>query len=221
MTLFGEFHFELGQLPLGESLSTLPDTVVEIERVIASGGVLTPYFWVTTPDFDEFETVAKQDSSLVSFERMDVFNGDALYRAEWAKPIEKTIYECIGDGIVALEASGDRSGWEFRLRFDDREHLMEFQSFCGENDIPFVLKRLYRESQPMTAGQYGLTDKQQEALVACWKAGYFQSPQEVTLSEVAESLGITRQSLSQRLRRAHHALIANTLIVTPPEGERS
>lgn len=221
VTLFAEFRFELDPFPLARTLSELADLVVEIERVVVSEEVLTPYFWVATDDLDEFEAVAKADSTIEDLHRLDVHDGEALFRAEWSERVEETIYTFAGEDVVVLEASGDGSGWEVRVRFDARERLVEFRTYCEDNDISSVLNRLYSETRAMTAGQYGLTEKQRDALVTAWNAGYFESPRAVTLEEVADSLGITHQSLSQRLRRAHHELIANTLVVTPPSGETS
>jgi predicted DNA binding protein len=41
--------------------------------------------------------------------------------------------------------------------------------------------------------------------------GYFDLPREASMAAVAEELGITPQSLSDRLRRAQHTLIGDTL----------
>jgi predicted DNA binding protein len=58
-------------------------------------------------------------------------------------------------------------------------------------------------------------------LNTAWDFGYFEEPRAATLDEIAAELDITRQSLSQRLRRGHHALIANTIRVTPIAEEKA
>ncbi|WP_425494332.1 helix-turn-helix domain-containing protein [Natronoglomus mannanivorans] len=139
-----------------------------------------------------------------------------MYRVEWRENTGSIIDLVIQLDAVVLEASGGAGYWELRIRFDNREQVSRFQQYCVEREISFSLQRLYGPSQPLTGGQYGLTSKQQEALVTAWEAGYFDTPREVTLDDIASTLDITRQSLSQRLRRAHHALVRNTIIVTPP-----
>lgn len=218
MTLFGEFRFGRDALPLADTLADRPDAAVELERVVVSERTLSPYVWADDADLAAFEATAESDPSVETLERMEAFDGEGLYRATWTE-VGETIYAFVDPGVVVLEASGDATGWAVRLRFDTQEDIEAFQSFCEERDISFALGRLYHESQPMTAGQYGLTDKQREALVTAWEAGYFESPRAVTLEAVAETLDISHQSLSQRLRRAHHNLIANTLVVTPPADE--
>lgn len=44
------------------------------------------------------------------------------------------------------------------------------------------------------------TDKQGEALVAAWQAGYYRSPRGATTAEVAGALGIGRSAFEERLR---------------------
>lgn len=219
MSVFGEFELPAGAFALAETLNTLPEAVVEIERVVASEKMLTPYFWVANVSADDFERTAEDDSSIRNVSRLDTFDEGVLYRAEWTENIESIVYAYTKVGAVILDATGQEDMWQVQLRFDDQDQLTSFQKYCAENDISFQIKRLYELSHPHTGRQYGLTDKQHEALVEVWREGFFESPAETSLEEVADDLGISQQALSQRLRKAHNALIANTLATPPPMTE--
>ena len=52
---------------------------------------------------------------------------------------------------------------------------------------------------------------QQEALVLAYERGYFESPHEVTLTELGEELGITQQAVGSRLRNGSKYVIGSTL----------
>jgi FixJ family two-component response regulator/DNA-binding CsgD family transcriptional regulator len=52
-----------------------------------------------------------------------------------------------------------------------------------------------------------LTDKQRQALEYTYYAGYFQRPREITATEVAERLGISRPTLAQHLRAGQRKLL--------------
>lgn len=65
----------------------------------------------------------------------------------------------------------------------------------------------------MAGGQFGVTPKQREALVTALQAGFYDIPQRATMTEVADTLGISQQALSKRLRRAHGNLVSNVLTV--------
>lgn len=218
MSIFGEFRVTAGTFALKSTLAALPETVIEIDRVVASEEVLTPYFWVSEVPFDSFENAAEDDDSIRNLQQLDTFEDaeTALYRAEWSDPVEALVYAYTQAGAIILEAIGQDGEWELRIRFDNPEALELFQEHCRNHDVEFDLERLYRTSQPRTGGQYGLTEKQQEALVTARKAGYFEPSGDTSLEDVARELGITQQSLSDRLRRGYDTLIANTLLVTSP-----
>lgn len=216
MSLFGEFHVPSEALALHETLADVPGLTLEIERVVATEESLTPYFWVTDADLAAFESAAEADTSVRNLQRLDEFENATLYRAEWTDNIDSLVYAYLEIGGAILEATGKNGQWELRIRFDDHEKLDRFRTYCHENDIPFRLERLHQLSHPRSGGQYGLTSKQHEALIKSWEMGYFDPAEHVSLNDVAEELQITQQSLSQRLQRAHQALVAHTLAVTPP-----
>ncbi|AHG00303.1 bacterio-opsin activator [Halostagnicola larsenii XH-48] len=217
MSVFGEFYVPSNAFALHETLNSVSDTVIEIERVVATDEILTPYFWISGSHPATFEGAVADDPSIRNLEQLDEFQDTALYRAEWTSHIESIVYIYTKIKAVVLEATGTNERWELRIRFDDRDQLDAFQEYCHENNIAFNLQQLYDLSQPKTGGQYGLTSKQQTALVQAWEAGYFDTPREASLEDVAEKLDITQQSLSKRLHRAHKSLIENTLKVSSSE----
>ena len=78
------------------------------------------------------------------------------------------------------------------------------------------MNRLYNPIEPKRGGQFGLTPGQREALVAALEAGYYEIPTNATTNEIAETIGISQQALSKRLRWAHgspanHALTIEEL----------
>lgn len=219
MSIFVEFDLPTSAFALEETLVSIPDAVIEVERVVAAEELLTPYFWVANVSGDEFEAAAETDPSIRQVHRLDVFEEATLYRAEWTQNIESIVYAYTQVGAVILSATGQKDIWEVQLRFDDHDQLTKFQTYCAENGITFQINRLYEVSHPHTGRQYGLTEKQYEALVMSWKAGLFESPAETTLTEVAAELGISQQALSQRMRNGYDALIANTLLTEPPSSK--
>ncbi|GAB3025077.1 bacterio-opsin activator domain-containing protein [Natronobiforma cellulositropha] len=218
MSLYGEFQVPAEVFALYETLQQVPETTVEIERVVATDEVLTPYFWVAGEDQRAFETAARDDPSISDCRRLDDFEQATLYRASWTENIETIVYAYAEVGATILEASGQSDWWELKMRFDDRERFDAFRTYCADNDIPFRLTQFHELARPQTGSQYGLTPKQHDALVTAWKREYFTSPS-VSLTDVASELGISQQSLSQRLQRGFHSLIAHTLVVTSPETD--
>lgn len=218
MSIFVEFDLNAGAFALEATLDTLPEVVIEIERVVASEELLNPYFWVANVSAEAFEAATEADPSVRDLQRLDSFEEAILYRAEWTENIDSVVYAYTQVGAVILDATGHQDTWEMQMRFDNHDQLSTFQTYCVDNEITFEINRLYEVSHSHTGRQYGLTEKQHEALVLAQQAGFFKSPAETTLAEIANDLDISQQALSQRIRKGHDALIANTLITEPPSS---
>lgn len=216
--IIGEFRVNPDAFILGYTLRQLPGIVLEIERVVASGKLLTPYFWVATEDVEAFESVAKDDLTIDDLQQIDEFDDRALYRGDWTENIDALLYAYQDVGAAIMEATGTEKVWELRIQFESQRQLDDFQSFCRDYDIDFDLQRLYEASDIGKGAKFGLTEKQHEAATRAWEMGYFDSPREVSLSDVADDLGISTQAVSDRLRRAEYNLLAETLIVSPISG---
>lgn len=213
MSLYAEFNIPTENFALHYTLQELPELIIEIERVVATDELLTPYFWVSDFNLEKFETVIENDPTVRSLRQLDDFERSTLFRAEWTENIETIVYAYTQAGATILEASGQDGEWNLCMRFDKHEDLHRFQDHYNEQEIPFQLKRLHELTQPRTGSQYGLTPKQYDALVTAHEMEYFTSG-DVTLADVADELDVTSQSLSKLLHRGYQTLVAQTLVVT-------
>jgi predicted DNA binding protein len=214
MSVMGEFTVHSADFALHQALSSAPETVVEIERlVVTTEDRIMPYFWVTGDNLERFEAAFDADPTVTRTERVDETDDAVLYRAEWTEDIETIVYAYVAMGATILEATGTSERWEITMRFDDENTVSEFHEYCRENDVSFELERLYEQAQPMASSQYGLTPTQRETLVAAYESGLFDVPQRTTMGELADELEITQQALSKRLHHAHKNLIGNVLTI--------
>lgn len=218
MALVADFRVPAEWLPLEQTLADVPKAVVEIDRVVTTGEILTPYFWVSECDPDEFETAAAADPTFGDVHRLDAFEEAVLYRAEWTGHTEPILFAYQEIGAVVVEATGQDGTWELRMRFDDHRRLTAFRDHCGDNDVAFELIRLYDPDASHVGAEYGLTEKQTDALTTAWQLGYFETPRQATLSDLGTELGVSRQAAARRLRRANQTWVENALAVTPPDG---
>lgn len=218
MSVIAEFTVPSHDFALHHALTAAPEMVVEIERVVATkADRIMPYFWVSGGNQSDFETAFQEDSSVTNTTLVDEIERSVLYRAEWTENIESIIYAYTDIGATILQATGRDEQWELKLRFDDHETVTQFQDYCDENDIEFELNRLYEQEQPMASVQYGLTPKQRKTLVTALHLGYYDVPQENTMADIAEEMGISQQALSKRLHYGHKSLITSALTVSHPD----
>ena len=215
MASIAEFTIPADAFPLGSIAENHPGVTVELERVIPTNRAIIPYFWIRgleAAEEEELETAFRDHSDVLHVELVDDIDGEYLLRVEWRPDYQGVMKAITETDVVLLSGRGTSEEWEFELRADERKAIAAFQQYCREHDIPAELTSLHALSAMRSGTQYDLTDTQREALVLAYERGYYHSPREATLDDLAESLGITGQSVGSRLRRGTHRLIASTLI---------
>lgn len=192
--------FDLGQIFAGT------DARIELAEFVPVEGRPVPLCWVdtdATDDRDRFERGVENDGRIAAFDRIDEAADRTLYRLEWTEAIDGFL-DALAEGDLIVEHGFARTGtdtWTIRLRALDHEALTRFQHRCNEHGVEFDVRRLTHDPAE-NEDPYGLTDKQREALTLAFDAGYFAVPREISLSELADRLDISRQAYTRRLNRA-------------------
>lgn len=95
----------------------------------------------------------------------------------------------------------------------DRERLSELIDALKDVTAGVSLRRLSRiddiegeQSTTVTLELYDLTPKQREAATKAVAAGYYQTPRETTIGELADELDISKSAMSQRLNAVESKL---------------
>lgn len=206
-----EFTSPADEFPLGSVFESLPGVTVELERLIPHETFIIPYFWVRGAEADDIEATFKDHAGVTNIKLIDSVENEYLMRAEWKREYVGVLSALAEIQIVVLSGVGTADGWRFEVRSESREEIGEFRTYCQENDIPIDITAVHA-LLPIGGEGYELTEAQREALELAYERGYFNTPREATLEDVATELGITQQSLSSRLKRGHRRLIDATLI---------
>lgn len=214
MATIVELSLPATDFPLGRLLTAGTETCIEFERIVPVGTNTIPLFWAWNTDLDDFEQrvcTHEQVPKLVEIEEVD---DRRLYLLNWNAP-EGEFFEgfTAAETIIRSAYGYDTEIWEFEILFPNQEELTTFHNHCRENDIPYTL------GQMQTLTESGdslldsvLTEKQRDALVLALQWGYFQTPRQVTLSELAEKFDISQQALSDLIRRGNEALLEHALL---------
>lgn len=211
MSVIVEFTIESEDFSLGQALSGVSRSMhIELERIVPAGDLM-PYIWVTGDDHDAFRKTLRATPVIQAIHELDRIGESRLYRLEWAE-----VPTGLGMGIaqsdaVILEAQAN-DVWRFRLRFDDNRKLSMFHNYIVEHELPIRIERTYTLTEKIgNRSQFNLTQGQREALVLALQRGYFDSPRKVTLATLAEELDISKQALSQRVRRATEKVLRESM----------
>lgn len=211
MTVIVEFTVEDDDFAFGQVLKNAANNHIELERIIPTGTDVIPFFWVRGTDLNEFEqrvSTHEMVSELVALDRPD---GWVLYRIEWDGSDSLLTGIDATDGAI-LEATRD-DGWMFRLRFSSHNDLSQFYNYCTEQGIPIHIERSFTLTEKSDFGrQFELSQPQRAALIAALQGGYFDTPSQVSLDELAGDFGISEQALSNRIRRGTKEVLQRTLL---------
>ncbi|GAA0530860.1 helix-turn-helix domain-containing protein [Halorubrum ejinorense] len=218
MSVILEFSIPATEFQLGEVLSG-SSMQIELERIVPTGDMIMPFVWVTGDDHDTFADMVRSQSNVQELLPLDRIGESGLYRIEWEEP-PMDLIEGIAqaDGVV-LEARG-LEDWTFRLRFPDHSNLSTFHNYVIENDIPLHIDRTYTLTEATGVGRrFDLSQEQREALLLALGNGYFETPSEISLDELADELDISRQALSNRIRRGNLKILREVLLSTGEKYE--
>jgi len=210
-----EFTVPTSACALGRSLGGEAGASLELDRIVPIDDTIMPYFWVSGRDPEAFATAARAESAVETISIVDAVEDGTLFAARWNHEEAGTLFAIARSGGVLLDAGATSERWRFEVRFDDREAVAEFRSFCDERGVPLSIERVTTAS-PRTDGRYGLTAEQQEALAVAYQRGYFQEPRRATLEDVAREIGISPRALAGRLRRGQARLLERTDLTALP-----
>lgn len=212
MSITAKVHIKHERLALVPTLRDLDN--VEI-RVITQGntnpGATDFPFLIEYNDRAELEGMLEDDSTVRDFELVDWTDRTGIYYIEHTPETKliSTVVTDVNGFLVHTETKGN--GWLVRLLLPGREALNTVWKYANENDITIAIIEIYGNDDAGGEMSYGLTDEQKAALKIAYEEGYFREPRDISLSEVADVIGLSSTAMSGRLRRGMRNLIAATL----------
>lgn len=218
MVTVAEFTVPTAEVPSAAAFERLPGANIELERVIPLHDAIVPYAWVRGVEVEAVERVVeampdeKPHPDLREVVLVDVVDGDVLLRLVWEREVRGLLGAIADSDVVLISGDGTAERWRIEVRSEDRAAVSAFQARCVDNGVPVELRALHALARVRSGSGDALTDAQREALVLAYERGYFQSPRESSLEEIAGELGITGQSLGSRIRRGIERLVADAVV---------
>lgn len=197
------------------ALRRAPETTVEAERLAAhSRHWVMPCLWAAGDDIVTFEDALADDPTVQRVVTAVQVGGETYYEIEWADRLKRLVDEWLDMEASILHAETSGTDWLLRIRFATREQFEAFRDSLSADGLSFRLEELSQASAPRQQA-VGLTTAQHEALVTAVEHGYFAVPRQATMETVADSLGISIQAASERIRRGIDQFVRSSLVVAP------
>ena len=213
MAVIIELSLPSENFPLGTILTAGTELHIEFERIVPVGGDVVPIFWAWDGDLDGFEQRVREDPNVQQFVEIDQVENRRLYLLNWDIPPGAFLEGLtVAEGIIRNAHGYGDDDWEFELLFPSQDQLTRFHNLSRDNGIEYTLGKMQALSDAGASQLANIvTDKQREALVLAFQRGYFETPRQVTLSELADELDISQQSLSDRIRHGIEAVVEYVL----------
>ncbi|MFC7019384.1 MULTISPECIES: helix-turn-helix domain-containing protein [Haloarcula] len=155
-------------------------------------------------------TATELPAVLADVERRDVVTSmkilshrddTALIQFETSMPL--LLFPVQGSGIpleMPFTLEDGEASWEVTA---PQERLSQLGDQLDEFGIPFQVERLHQriESEQL------LTDSQLELVEAAVEQGYYDTPRDCSLTDLAEAVGIAKSTCSETLHRAEEKII--------------
>lgn len=208
MSLVAEFRLSHPDIPLTATLDRVPGFSLWAEQLLADDPTApTVFFWAEGGAFERFEAAMDEDPTVGRWERVESLSDRRFYRLDVEAEESVVLYPTdIRFGVSRLSFSETVEGLDVRTRFPDRETMRRYFEACREKGMDVSLQKLY-EGAEEEDGSTTLSDKQCEALRRAAELGFFAVPRDAGLGEVAESLDVSTQAASERIRRGMEALV--------------
>lgn len=206
-----EVEVPASALALARTFERAPDVEFRLEQTVGNATDRPmPFAWVTQLDAERAADLLAADPTVVEAERLGGDDDAHLFEIDFGGGVPafaEAIFE--HDGAI-LRAEAADSTWAIQLRFPDHGDVSEVFDDEFTREYEATVTRLYGSNDAPVA-RTSVTDKQRQALSAAFEMGYYSVPRTVDLREVGKRLGVSRQAVSERLRRAHELLVADFL----------
>ncbi len=213
MATIAEFDVSPEEFALSVTRERVPDAEFEVERVVAHDqDRLMPFVWISADDLEAVESALDDDDSVADHEVIADLDDERLYRMEWIEDALVITHILTEEEGTVLTASGRGDRWHFRVLFPDHAALSATHDFARGEGLAFDVTKVYKLDDDRE-GRFGLSEEQYTALVEATEQGYFDVPRAASLEDLASEMGISHQSLSERLRRAQRSLNENTILI--------
>jgi predicted DNA binding protein len=214
MSTIAEIQVPAEEFALAATFGQVSDVMFEAERIVADpDNRITPFVWALSEI--PIEDALAADPSVENVTHLSTRNDERLYHMEWTDAISLVVHLLREQDAIILSARATHDSWQFRVHVPERERLDGMLTFCHENDLTIAIERIYEMGGATDAevGRHALTEDQHEALRLATKHGYYEVPRQSTAADLADALGISQSTFSERIRRAQGALNKSVFVI--------
>jgi predicted DNA binding protein len=182
---------------------TYPETRFQVIAILSGEKSAIALLEIQSADPASIITDIEQRNDITDLELLWKQNETSMVQIETTNPL--LLFPILKAGIplqTPFEVTNGTAIWEITT---SSERLSVLGNKLNSADIAFEIE--YIRDVPSEAADQLLTDRQRELLLAAIEQGYYDSPRRATLTEVSESLDISKATGSDILHRAEGTVL--------------
>lgn len=188
-----------------------PEATFQVIAALPGDGPGFALVWITAPDVGDVLDAMDDHPAVTDMSVMQQTDHEATVQFETSAPmlliaakrsgipIEMPVE--IQDGEATIDVTGAH------------DRLSELGRQFTELGLDFQVEYIQERLQPSQL----LTEKQQDLLLRAVEAGYYDTPRECSLTELADEVGLAKSTASETLHRAEEVVVKQFVEELPPQ----
>ncbi len=193
-----------------------PGATVQVLAAMLDGEAGVGLIEVTAPDLDTVLTAMEADDEVAVVDVLQRSENSALLRFETTTPLPLVAARDSGVPLeTPFEIQDGELTWEVTAPHEQLSQLGDTLDALGISyQVGYVQEHVPDDQL--------LTDRQHRLIEAAVEAGYYDTPRECSLTELAETLDIAKSTASETLHRAEEKVIKRYAegVTDPPQPAR-
>ena len=188
---------------VGEISRKYPEATLHVLSAVPSEDAGFALFRLISEDIDELLADARAHETIVEMETLQRTEGEATVQFETTAPLLMLSSRSAGMAIdFPVEIQNGKATLDVTGSHERLSALgTQFRNFGLDFEVEYIQERLHTSQL--------LTEKQQRLLLRAVEMGYYNTPRDCSLTELAEAAGIAKSTCSETLHRAEEAVIKN------------
>ncbi|MFB6121392.1 MAG: helix-turn-helix domain-containing protein [Halobacteriaceae archaeon] len=190
---------------IGDVSREYPSVRFRILAALADGGTGVGHAELSGPDLPDVVAAVHDREEVTALDLLHRHEDTALIQFETTTPL---LLLAVQDSGIPLEMPFDIEGgeatWDVTAPRDSLSALGDQLDAFG---VSFTVEHIRERIEPDPL----LTDRQERLLRAAADHGYYDTPRECSLTELAEEVGIAKSTCSETLHRAESRIVTEFL----------
>lgn len=195
---------------LADASTEFPDAEFRVLAAQLTDDGLLDIMEVTTPDGDGLIRHFEDAPEVRSFEV--IHTDEQMVLIQFMIPVSETYTALVAAGIIPQQPVLLHNGWYSTKITGSQEQLSKYTAELASRGLPYQIVLLTQSHDSSEL----LTERQWEFVTAAAEHGFYNTPRDCTLTELAETFDINLSAMSRLRHRAESRIITSFVAEAAP-----